>query len=88
MAGEVEEACKAALGAYLHPVSGGDEGSGWDFGREPKRSNLFSLLESVPGVSHVREVRLTLIPDRVGSRETGRFLVYSGDHKVTTTLAE
>lgn len=87
-AGEAEEAIKSALRDYLHPVNGGDDGTGWDFGREPKRSDLFALLESMPGISHVRELKITLLPERAGSRETGRFLIYSGEHKVTATLAE
>lgn len=87
-AGEVEEAIKSALRDYLHPVNGGNDGTGWDFGREPRRSDLFALLESMPGISHVRELKITLLPERAGSRETRRFLIYSGEHKVTATLAE
>ena len=87
-AGEVELAVRNALDCYLHPVTGGHNGSGWDFGREPRRSDLFGLLEGIPRVSHVRELDVSLIPDRPGSERTGRFLICSGNHKVTTTLEE
>jgi len=88
VAAEIEPAAKSALDRYLHPVTGGPRGMGWDFGREPKRSDFFGLLEEIPGVSHIRELRVSLIPDRPGSEKTGRFLICSGNHKVTTTLEE
>ena len=87
-ASEVEPAARGVLRRYLHPVTGGEDGTGWDFGREPKRSDFFGLLESIPGVSHVRELRVSLIPDRPGSEKTGRFLICGGNHKVTMTLEE
>lgn len=87
-ASEVEHAAKTALENYLHPVTGGADGNGWDFGREPKRSDFFGLLEGVPGISHVRELFASLIADRPGSVTTGRFLICGGNHKVTTTLEE
>lgn len=87
-ASEVEKATNMALNDYLHPVTGGSDGTGWDFGREPKRSDFFALLEAIPGVSHVRELRIRLVADRPGSERTGRFLICRGEHRVITTLAE
>ena len=87
-ASEVEEAVRAALDDYLHPVTGGQKGEGWDFGRAPQRSDFFALLEGIPGVSHVRELRTTLVPERRGSEKTGRFLVSRGMYQVITTLEE
>ncbi len=87
-ASEVELAATRALERYLHPVIGGEDGTGWDFGREPQRSDFFGLLERTPGVSHVRQLGVSLIPDRPGSEKTGRFLICRGNHKVTTTLEE
>jgi hypothetical protein len=88
IANEVELQVKRALDRYLHPVTGGPEGSGWGFGRNPHRSDLFKLIEGIPGVSHVRELHMKLIPDREGAEETGRSLVCCGTHSVTTTLEE
>jgi len=87
-ASEVELAVQKVLVSYLHPVTGGRDSRGWNFGREPKRSDFYGLLESIPGVSHIRELRVTLTPDRPGSDKTGRFLICSGNHKVTTTIEE
>jgi hypothetical protein len=68
--------------AFLHPLTGGFEGHGWDFGRQPHKSDLYGLIEAVEGVDHVRT--LTVVP--VGSPDalaTGRFLVYSGTPAIT-----
>ena len=43
----------AALDRFLHPLTGGQDGSGWAFGREPHPSDLFALVEAVDGVDHV-----------------------------------
>jgi len=88
-ASDVELAVTLALRRFLHPLTGQLKGSGWDFGRRPTESDLYRLIEGVPGVSHVRALRITEIPDRVGAEKTGQFLIYSSDqHKVTVTLEE
>jgi predicted phage baseplate assembly protein len=71
-----------ALQRFLHPLTGGAEGSGWDFGRRPHRSDLFALLESIGGVDHVR--RLDVDPEALPATvQSDRLLVFSGDHKIT-----
>jgi predicted phage baseplate assembly protein len=85
---QIEMAAGAAIASYLHPVSGGHDGAGWNFGREPKRSDFYGLLEDIPGVGHVRELRVSLVPDRPGSEKTGRFLICCGNYQITTTLKE
>jgi len=87
-ASEVELRVKRALDRYLHPLTGGQENAGWDFGRNPHGSDLFKLIENIPGVSHVRELRMHSVADRPGAEKTGRFLVCCGTHTVTTTLEE
>jgi len=69
----------AQLVAFLHPLTGGLDGQGWAFGRKPYQSDLYALIEDIPGVDYVR--RLTVIEtDEV---RPDRFLVYSGDHQIT-----
>ena len=85
---DVELAVTLALSRFLHPLTG-LEGAGWDFGRRPAKSDLYALIEGVPGVSHVRELKIAEIPDRPGTETTGHFLIYSSDqHKVIMTLEE
>jgi hypothetical protein len=79
----IEDEVYARLAAYLHPLTGGLDGAGWDFGREPYRSDLYALLGAVAGVDHIR--RLTIDDSHQeppGAKDTGRFLVYSGRHQV------
>ena len=87
-AGAVERAVRERLAAFLHPLSGGLDGTGWDFGRSPHRSDLFALIESVPGVDHVRYLQIAETEDQPGVRETGRFLVFSGEHRVALVFEE
>jgi hypothetical protein len=96
-AGEVELAVLQKLDAFLHPLTGGSDDKGWDFGREPHLSDLYALLESIAGVDHVIQLRLTetvdasdlewLGLDAVAAvdavKKTGRFLVYSGARKIS-----
>ncbi|HEX6267914.1 MAG TPA: putative baseplate assembly protein, partial [Burkholderiales bacterium] len=84
----VERAVHERLASFLHPLTGGLEGSGWDFGRAPHRSDFFALIESVPGVDHVRYLQIAETEDQPGVRETGRFLVFSGEHRIALVFEE
>ena len=48
------------LRSFLHPLTGGPDHQGWQFGRAPNLSDFYALLESISGVDHVRELRLSL----------------------------
>lgn len=92
-AGEIDLAIYQSLVRFLHPLTGGLSGAGWDFGREPHKSDLYTLIESIPGVDHVRALEVIRIDDTTGEKiETDasagfgrgdRFLVYSGTHNIT-----
>lgn len=56
----------AALDAFLHPVTGGPDGTGWPLGRPVYGSEVAQVLERVPGVSHVKA--LALRPNQVQRR--------------------
>jgi predicted phage baseplate assembly protein len=81
---EVKTAVLTRLAAYLHPLSGGPRGRGWEFGRQPYRSDLLALVESVPGVSHIRRLQARTRYDQP-DQGVGLFLVYSGAHQITMT---
>jgi hypothetical protein len=46
------------LRAFLHPLSGGPDGLGWDFGQGLAVSSLFMLLEDIPEIDHVKELSI------------------------------
>jgi Baseplate J-like protein len=98
LASEVEQAIEEGLARFLHPLMGGFDGQGWDFGREPHRSDLYALLEAIPGVDHVHSLAILQTPDRrldltisvaedlSRTKQTGCFLVYSGAHNIRLRL--
>ncbi len=81
-AGKVASKVQNALAAFLHPLTGGVDGKGWEFGREPHRSDIYSVIEKIPEVDHIRALTVQSTEDFPGSRGTGRFLVYSGTHSI------
>jgi hypothetical protein len=83
---KVEDAVHATLRAFLHPLTGGRQGAGWDFGRRPFLSDLYAVLSEVSGVDHVRRLSVDQVEDVAGALDTGRFLVYSGQHQISLTF--
>ena len=83
----------AALERYLHPLTGGPfnplnggrSAEGWDFGRRPHRSELYSLIEAIDGVDHVRYLSVEEDPtlEAVPPDHVRRLLVFSGQHRVS-----
>lgn len=83
----IEETIRARLAAFLHPLTGGRDGTGWDFGRQPHLSDLHAVIGEVPAVDHVRELSVNQVEELTGAISTGRFLVYSGQHQITLSFA-
>jgi hypothetical protein len=83
---EIDSRIKGMLNRFLDPFEGGQDGQGWDFGREPHRSDLFPLISSVPGVNYVRSLKMTQVEDRQGSAKTSRFLTTPGSIQLLFSL--
>ena len=47
--GRLQRTATDALYAYLHPISGGMEGRGWEFGRPVHMGEIYALLQRLPG---------------------------------------
>jgi hypothetical protein len=60
LAPSVETEALNQLAQFLHPLTGGYEGSGWEFGRLPCLSDFYALLEDITGVDHVENLSMTL----------------------------
>jgi predicted phage baseplate assembly protein len=54
----LERDALAALYGYFHPVRGGPDGDGWPFGRAIVGGEVYAVLQRLPGVDFVEEVRL------------------------------
>ncbi|EGJ35419.1 MULTISPECIES: putative baseplate assembly protein [Moorena] len=85
---EVAQTVEQTLASFLHPLTGGFDGMGWNFGRQPYKSDLYRLLERVPGVDHVSSLEVNDIEELEGASQTNRFLVYSGNHTINLTFVE
>ncbi|MBF2050527.1 MAG: putative baseplate assembly protein [Elainella sp. C42_A2020_010] len=83
---EVDLALHQSLTRFLHPLTGGFDGRGWIFGREPHKSDLYALLESIPGVDHIRSLTVTQTPDFPNTEQSSRALIYSGTHTLNLTF--
>jgi hypothetical protein len=78
----VQQAIQEKIAGFLHPLTGGLDGAGWDFGRSAHLSDLYALIENVPGVDHIRALEKAEAEDQPGVIATGRFLVFSGTHTI------
>jgi predicted phage baseplate assembly protein len=80
----------AALYTYFNPLTGGPERNGWPFGRSIHIGEVYSVLQRVPGVEFVEEVRLFAADPISGERgdpvqriDVGpNALVFSYDHQL------
>lgn len=87
---KVERDALAALYSYFHPIRGGTDGRGWDFGRSVSQGEAYSVLQSVPGVEAVEQVRIYPASPIEGTRDAEvqtltvepNALVYSWGHQV------
>lgn len=74
----VERTILNDLRRFLHPVTGGPRGQGWQLGEYPPSSSLHSRIMKVPGVHHIRQLRFDV--------PTGHFQVCSGaNHHIHAT---
>nr|WSW67545.1 putative baseplate assembly protein [Streptomyces sp. NBC_00995] len=97
-AGDVDRVRGEALDAlfrHIDPLRGGTDGTGWPFGRPVQYGEIFAVLQSVPGVRLVDEVRLFPADPLTGRRGAAadridvaeNALVFSHQHQVVVTAA-
>ena len=56
----MEQAARAALEKFLHPLYGGPGGQGWDLGRNVYLSDIAAVLGDAEGVDFVEELFLSV----------------------------
>lgn len=84
---DVRKRVEARLLEYLHPLTGGDDGDGWLFGRPVYRSEVVAVIRRVEGVDCVLETILSgdsgVRPDGGGNLVIDNdALVWSDRHEV------
>jgi baseplate J-like protein len=81
-----ELSVRQKLDQFLHPLTGGVDGTGWDFGRDLAASDIYRLLEDIDEVDHIEKLRLS-----AGDAETitvgNAALIASGTHTIRMGVA-
>jgi hypothetical protein len=57
VASEAENQAREILKKFFHPLTGGPQGIGWEFGRGLALSDIYAQLEGIPGVDHIENLR-------------------------------
>lgn len=74
--------CEKQLSRFLHPVTGGLDGRGWQLGQQPHASDIYPLLGTIEGLDHIRALELRSREERPGLLSAGTFLICSGEHQI------
>jgi hypothetical protein len=86
----IEREAVRRLREFLHPLRGGDEGRGWDFGRAPYASDFYAILEKIQGVDHLEALEITVSRDQGGKIAPEALkaheMVSSGEHAITVKV--
>ncbi|RPJ83662.1 MAG: putative baseplate assembly protein, partial [Acidobacteria bacterium] len=89
VASQVEATVLEELKAFLHPLTGGPHGDGWEFGRDVSASDVYALLEGIEGVDHVEKLVFT-VNNEVSServRVKPNQLISNGKHTINISIA-
>ena len=54
----IEARLRRRLDRFLHPLTGGPEGEGWQFGERLQLSNLAVIIENTEGIDYAHDIRL------------------------------
>jgi hypothetical protein len=78
--------CQKQLTRYLHPLTGGDGGRGWEYGRQPHESDFYAILEAIRGLEYVRSLNIKMEEERPGLLQSGLFLICAGEHRIRLAM--
>ncbi|HEY0432111.1 MAG TPA: putative baseplate assembly protein [Pyrinomonadaceae bacterium] len=82
---ELKQRVIASLNRFFHPLTGGQENSGWPFGGDVFRSEVLQVIDETDGVDHVSALDLA---SGCGEPQCGNIclsadeLVAAGDHQI------
>jgi hypothetical protein len=89
LAAQAETKTRTALGDFLHPLKGGPEGTGWEFGQGLAISALYAEIERISAVDHVISVSIEPVPNAEDYLELQpNQILASGNHSVAVKVAE
>ncbi|GGA02215.1 baseplate J/gp47 family protein [Okeania sp. KiyG1] len=83
----VRDKVKQRLEEFLHPLTGGS-GKGWQFGRYPKESDFYAIIQAIPGVDHVDSLTVDSLTIEGVSKNaplSADTLIFSGNHTINVS---
>lgn len=80
--GIVEGRIMKNLQAFFHPLTGGESGKGWEFGRDIYISEVYAIIEGTEGVDVVKKAFFTDRPTIDYIQVADNALGYSGSHEI------
>jgi hypothetical protein len=89
-AAAVEASVRDALNQFLHPLTGGPDGQGWNFGQTVYLSQIARVIEGAEGVDYASLIRLTVneqIYDESAPVDVD-MLASAGDHMLKLIIGE
>jgi predicted phage baseplate assembly protein len=91
--GNVEQGVRSRLLAYFHPLTGGDNGTGWDFGGVIDFSETYRQIFDIDGVDRIDTSSMKTYLDQILQASCSNVLlepdelVFSLDHAVTASYS-
>lgn len=93
----IENEAGKRLSGYLHPLAGGCDGKGWEFGAAPCISDIYDILGNIENVDHVKRVTIALqtaeggkVAEITDNSDVVRLppyaLIYGGEHRIIARL--
>jgi len=80
------------LDSFLHPITGGINKDGWEFGQLPSLSGIYKYISLIEGVYEVSAIKVSLANGKAYSLSSQKIpllnntnLIYSGSHTVNIT---
>lgn len=88
LAPQIETEAVSTVKAFLHPLTGGYAGAGWEFGRLPCLSDFYALLEGLAGVDHVENLSMTLQAVTQSGAYNGAARVVTEEHPLDIAVPD
>ncbi len=83
LADTIWERAENKLKQFMDPIKGGPDGTGWPFGRNVYKSELFHLIENIEGIDHVKGIVFDGSPTKSSVEIGEQQLVYIVNLRVT-----
>ncbi len=86
----LRERIQKALRGFLDPLTGGPGGNGWPFGRDVYLSELYELVDRVPGVDYVCKITLVgnQCPEGIPCYEEAKLLLHDNSQSIGLELKD